>query len=33
MVVEMNYIYDRKLEGNILVVGRIGCGKATFVQI
>ena len=32
MVVEMNYIYDGKLEGNILVVGRTGCWKATFVQ-
>ena len=28
----MNYIYDGKFEGNILVVGRTGCGKTTFVQ-
>ena len=29
---ELNYMYDAKFEGNILVVGRIGCGKTTFVQ-
>ena len=28
----MNYIYDGKFEGNILVVRRTGCGKTTFVQ-
>lgn len=28
----MNYTYDGKFEGNILVVGRTRCGKATFVQ-
>ena len=28
----MNYNYDTKFEGNILVVGRTGCGKRTFVQ-
>ena len=28
----MNYRYDVKFEGNILVVGRTGCGKTTFVQ-
>lgn len=28
----MNYIYDGKFEGNILVVGRTSCGKTTFVQ-
>ena len=28
---EMSYTYDVKLEENILVVGRTGCGKATFV--
>ena len=28
----MNYIYDGKFEGNILVVGRTGCGKTTSVQ-
>ena len=29
---EMNYCCDAKFEGNILVVGRTGCGKTTFVQ-
>ena len=29
---ELNYTYDAKFEGNILVVGRTGCGKTTFVQ-
>ena len=28
MVVEMNYNYDAKFEGNILT----GCGKTSFVQ-
>ena len=28
----MNYTYDEKFEGNILVVGRTRYGKATFVQ-
>ena len=28
----MSYTYDRKFEGNILVVGRTGCGKTGFVQ-
>ena len=28
----MNYSFDTKFEGNILVVGRTGCGKTTFVQ-
>ena len=28
----MNYSYDAKFEGNILIVGRIGCGKSTFAQ-
>ena len=32
MVVEMNYNYDAKFEGNILVVERTSCGKTTFVQ-
>ena len=32
MVVEMNYNYDAKFEGNILVVGKTGCRKTTFVQ-
>ena len=29
---EVNYSYDGKFEGNILVVGRTGCGKTTFIQ-
>ena len=29
---ELNYTYDAKFEGHILVVGRTGCGKTTFVQ-
>ena len=24
---EVNYSYDGKFEGNILIVGRTGCGK------
>ena len=28
----MNYSFDAKFEGNILVVGKTGCGKTTFVQ-
>ena len=28
----MSYIYNGKFEGNILVVGRAGCGKTRFVQ-
>ena len=28
----VNYSHDGKFEGNILVVGRTGCGKTTFVQ-
>ena len=28
----VNYSYDGRFEGNILVVGRTGCGKTTFVQ-
>ena len=28
----MNYNYDAKFEGIILVVGRTGCRKTTFVQ-
>ena len=27
-----SYTYNGKLEGNILIVGRTGCGKTTFVQ-
>ena len=26
------YTYDGKFNGNILVVGRTGCGKTTFIQ-
>ena len=29
---EVNYTYDGKFDGNILVVGKTGCGKTTFVQ-
>ena len=29
---EIKYTFDGKLEGNILIVGRTGCGKITFVQ-
>ena len=29
---EMNYSFDAKFEGNILVVGRTCCGKTTFAQ-
>ena len=32
MLVEINYIYDGKFEGNILVVRRKGYRKTTFVQ-
>ena len=28
----MNYLYCSKFEGNILVVGRTGCKKTTFIQ-
>ena len=27
-----NYTYDGQFEGNIMVVGRTGCGKTTFIQ-
>ena len=27
----MNYSYDDKFEGNVLVVGRTGCRKTTFI--
>ena len=26
------YTYDGKFDGNVLIVGRIGCGKTTFIQ-
>ena len=29
---EVNYTYDGKFQGKILIVGRTGCGKRTFVQ-
>ena len=29
---EVDHTYDGKFEGNILIVGRTGCGKTTFVQ-
>ena len=31
-MVETKYSYDGRFEGNVLVVGRTGCGKTTFVQ-
>ena len=32
MAREINHNYNGKFEGNILVVGRTGCGKTIFVQ-
>ena len=29
---DVNYTYDSKLNGNILIVGQTGCGKTTFIQ-
>ena len=29
---EIKYTYDGKFEGNILILGRTGCAKTTFVQ-
>ena len=29
---EKKYVYDGCFNGNILVVGRTGCGKTTFIQ-
>ena len=29
---EIKYTYNGKFEGNIVIIGRIGCGKTTFVQ-
>ena len=26
------YSFDGRFEGNILIVGRTGCGKTTFIQ-
>ena len=31
-IVKKKYSFDAKFEGNILVVGKTGCGKTTFVQ-
>ena len=27
-----DYTYDGKFDGNILIVGRTGCGQTTFIQ-
>ena len=27
-----NYTYDGQFHGNVLIVGRAGCGKTTFMQ-
>ena len=29
---EKEYTYDGQFDGNILVVGRTGCGKTTFIE-
>ena len=29
---DVNYCYDGKFEGNILIVGQTGCGKTTFIK-
>ena len=29
---QKDYSYNGKFEGNILIVGRTGCGKTTFIQ-
>ena len=29
---DVNYTYDGKLNGNILIVGQTGCGKTTFIK-
>ena len=28
----VEYTYDEKFEGNVVIVGQTGCGKTTFVQ-
>ena len=32
MADEIIYSFDGKFEGNILVLGRAGCGKTTFIE-
>ena len=32
MADEIIYSFDGKFEGNILVLGRAGCGKITFIE-
>ena len=29
---ENEYTYDQQFDGNILVVGKTGCGKTTFIE-
>ena len=29
---ENEYAYDQQFDGNILVVGKTGCGKTTFIE-
>ena len=29
---QIEYAFDEEIEGNILIVGRTGCGKTRFVQ-
>ena len=29
---DVNYIYDGKFNGKVLIAGQIGCGKTTFIQ-
>ena len=31
-IMTVEYSYDGKFEGNILIVGQTGCGKATSIQ-
>ena len=28
----VNYVYGRQVRGNVLIVGRTGCGKTYFIQ-
>ena len=32
MAMMEKYTYDGKFQGNILIVGQMGCGKTTFMQ-